>query len=83
MFGPGHMVDLPYSNRPLEPEPGPPPEARPSIVAATVAELATRMEDSENDFGCRTSFLFHDVDRDSTTVVGDRAAVIRMEDNFN
>ncbi len=56
-------------------------QAAGDLVAAAVPELAARVEDGEDDFGRRPTLFLHDPDRNPAAVVGDRDAVVRVDDD--
>jgi hypothetical protein len=58
-------------------------QAARDLVAAALAELAAGVEDREHDLGRGALLLLHDVDRDAAAVVGDRDAVVRMDDDLD
>ena len=49
------------------------------LVAATVAELATRVKNGQHDLGCGLPLLLHRVDGDAAPVVGDRHARVGVD----
>ena len=56
-------------------------QAAGDLVAAAVPELAAGVEDGEHDLGRGPLLFLHRLDRDAAAVVGDRAAVVRVEDD--
>ena len=56
-------------------------QAAGDLVAAAVPELAAGVEDRQHDLGRRALLFLHRLDRDAAAVVGDRAAVVRVEDD--
>ena len=56
-------------------------QAARDLVAAAVPELAAGVEDRQHDLGRGAPLFRHRLDRDAAPVVGDRAAVVRMEDD--
>ena len=56
-------------------------QAAGDLVAAAVPELAAGVEDGQHDLGRGALLFLHRLDRDAAAVVGDRAAVVRVEDD--
>ena len=53
------------------------------LVAATVAELAAGVKHRQHDLGGRATLLLHRVDGDTAAVVGDRDAVVGVDDDLD
>ena len=57
-------------------------QAARDLVAAAVAELAAGVQHGQDDLGRRALLLLVHVDRDAAAVVGDRDAVVRVQDDL-
>ena len=56
-------------------------QAAGDLVAAAVPELAAGVEDGQHDLGRGALLFLHRLDRDAAAVVGDGAAVVRVQDD--
>jgi hypothetical protein len=58
-------------------------QATRDLVAAAVAELATGVEHGQDDLGGRAALTLHVVHGDAAAVVGDRDAVVGVDEDLD